>query len=111
MHARELQAHAVGAIARQHAAVEGPASEDDPDHRVRASATSALWSFGELRCIETVRALLIGEVKEQVAGCRALGDMVARVRNERLLVDRPLLAAALRQAPRYAELNRLASGR
>lgn len=84
-------------------------SLSDPVPRVRAAAASALWGWGEVRSLDTIRELLAGDPREQVAGIDALTRMILRVRDEDQLVDHPLLMAALRQAPRYQVLRAAAT--
>lgn len=84
-------------------------SLSDPDPRVRANAVKALWGWGEVKIGKVAGNLLGGPPREAASACHALGEMVGRTRRERELVERPMLVAALRQAPRYAELRRAAS--
>ncbi|NUN51675.1 MAG: hypothetical protein HUU06_02655 [Planctomycetaceae bacterium] len=85
------------------------ACASDPDPRVRANAVKALWGWGEVKIGKVAGNLLGGPPREAASACHALGEMVGRTRRERELVERPMLVAALRQAPRYAELRRAAS--
>lgn len=82
----------------------------DPSPRVVANAIKALWGWGELKAARKLGELLRGEAEAQAAACHALGEMALRVRDEAALVDSPILAAALRQTPRYAEFRHMLTG-
>lgn len=85
-------------------------SLSDPAPRVRANAIKALWGWGEIEVAAKLGEMLHGELPLKASACHALGDILDQCRHENALVDRPLLVKALRQSPKYAEIQRIVQG-